>query len=146
VRSQVEKYKKLRFTTNENIGYGEIYLPAEEMQTRALVLIINPNAPSGQLLHQLSAHVGDSILYGIGNLLRQLIPMAVLCDIRDVGMASRIRDPFFDAAALYFFDMYPGGTGIAEALWEHLSTVIVAGLERIVSCPLRKRMPLVHRR
>ena len=43
VRSQVAKFKKLRFGTHENVGYGEISLPEEEMHTRSVVLVLFPN-------------------------------------------------------------------------------------------------------
>ncbi|NLK61360.1 MAG: DEAD/DEAH box helicase, partial [Treponema sp.] len=40
VRTQVSKFKKLRFHTHENIGFGEISLDAEEMETRSLMLLL----------------------------------------------------------------------------------------------------------
>ena len=39
VRSQATKYKKLKFHTHENLGYGDIHLPADEMHTRTVVLL-----------------------------------------------------------------------------------------------------------
>ena len=42
VRTQATKYKKLKFQTHENVGYGEIDLPADEMHTRATVLLFGP--------------------------------------------------------------------------------------------------------
>ncbi len=41
VRSQAEKFKKLRFHSHENIGYGDISLPPEEMQTRAVAILFS---------------------------------------------------------------------------------------------------------
>ncbi|MDR1279079.1 MAG: DEAD/DEAH box helicase, partial [Treponema sp.] len=47
VRSQVAKFKKIRFHSHENIGYGDIDLPEEEMQTRALVLLFGGDSAGG---------------------------------------------------------------------------------------------------
>jgi DEAD/DEAH box helicase domain-containing protein len=141
VRSQVEKYKKLRFNTNENIGYGEIWLPAEEMHTRALVLVFKPDGKAGHLLSQFPPEKADVIVRSVANLIRQLSPSRILCDIHDIGVAARARDLFFKSAAIYFYDMYPGGTGIAEALQLNIGDIIQKAIERIQSCPCAHGCP-----
>jgi len=134
VRSQVEKYKKLRFNTHENIGYGEIWQEPEEMQTRSLMMVIYPQSQSAQFLSQFGQESANSLLYGVANLMRQLAPAKILCDVRDIGVASRARDPFYESPVLYLYDMYPGGTGIAEALCSNMSGIIGSTIERIASC------------
>jgi len=134
VRSQVEKYKKLRFNTHENIGYGEMWQEPEEMQTRSLMMVIYPQSQSAQFLSQFGQESANSLLYGIANLMRQLAPAKILCDVRDIGVASRARDPFYESPVLYLYDMYPGGTGIAEALCSNMSGIIGSTIERIASC------------
>ncbi len=141
VRSQVEKYKKMRFITNENVGYGEIWLPPEEMQTQALILVISPESSSGRLLAGLSPEKVDAVLYSAANLLRKLAPSRVLCDIHDIGVVSRARDIFFKAPTLYFYDMYPGGTGIAEALRICIADVEKRAVERVASCSCASGCP-----
>ena len=135
VRSQVEKYKKLRFNTHENIGYGEIWQEPEEMQTRSLMMVVDPQSQSGKFLSQFGPELANSIVYGIANLIRQLAPAKILCDIHDIGVASRAIDPFYKSPVIYFYDMYPGGTGIAEALCSNMSGIIRSTIERIASCP-----------
>jgi len=136
VRSQAEKFKKLRFHSHENIGYGEISLPPEEMQTRAIVLLI----PSEGALSALEREsLGDeafkaSVLAGVGRLLHDMAPVFLMCDPRDLGRAERVRDPHFGEAALYFYDRYPGGTGLADGLAALLPKTIAAARERLASC------------
>ena len=48
VRSQATKFKKLKFHTNENVGYGDITLAADEMHTRACALVLDPAAGPGR--------------------------------------------------------------------------------------------------
>lgn len=134
-RGQVEKYKKLRFNTNENVGYGEIWLPPEEMQTRSLMVVLKPESQSGRLLRELAPEKADGILHGVTDLIRQLAPARILCDIHDIGIASRVRDLFFKSPAMYFYDVYPGGTGIAEALHANLKEAMASAIERLAGCP-----------
>jgi len=134
-RGQVEKYKKLRFNTNENVGYGEIWLPPEEMQTRSLMVVLKPESQSGRLLRELAPEKADGILHGVTDLIRQLAPARILCDIHDIGIASRVRDLFFKSPAMYFYDVYPGGTGIAEALHANLKEAMASAIERLAGWP-----------
>jgi DEAD/DEAH box helicase domain-containing protein len=116
VRSQAAKFKKLKFHTNENIGYGDIDLPGEEMQTRALVLLFGGDTLGGALLGGLEEAVKGAALSGAATLIKHIAPAFLLCDPRDLGVAERVRDPHFGVSALYVYDKYPGGTGLAEAL------------------------------
>ena len=47
VRTLATKFKKLKFNTHENVGYGEIDLPPEEMHTRSVVLLFSPDSRAG---------------------------------------------------------------------------------------------------
>ncbi|MCX8012875.1 MAG: DEAD/DEAH box helicase, partial [Rectinema sp.] len=141
VRSQVEKFKKLKFSTNENIGYGEIWLSPEEMQTRALMLAATEGATAERTLSGLPPEKADAVLRGIGRLVRELAPASILCDARDIGVATRIKDPFFAVPVLYFYDQYPGGTGLAESLEEKLLPVLKTAMERISRCSCHAGCP-----
>ncbi|TXT43109.1 MAG: DEAD/DEAH box helicase domain-containing protein [Spirochaetes bacterium] len=127
VRSQAEKY-------NENVGYGEISLPPEEMQTRALSLLFPPGSPSGDFLSAMDPSRAASALSGAATVIRSLCPIFVLCDQRDIGVSERVRDPHFQIPAIYLFDRYPGGTGLAEALSDKLGPLMGAASEILSSC------------
>ncbi len=141
VRSQAEKFKKLRFHTHENVGFGEISLPPEEMQTRALVLLFPPDTASGAFLAGLSPAEAAGILVGSARLLHSLAPVFVMCDPRDLGVAERVRDPHFGIPALYLYDKYPGGTGLAEGLSFRLGELFSAALERNSGCGCESGCP-----
>jgi DEAD/DEAH box helicase domain-containing protein len=129
VRSQAEKFKKLRFHSHENIGYGEISLPPEEMQTRAIAIVF----PEG--LGGADEALKAATLAGTGRLLHDIAPAFLMCDPRDLGRSERVRDPHFGCPAIYFFDQYPGGTGLSEGLVGLLSQAVAAAKERLASCP-----------
>ncbi|MCA9440674.1 MAG: hypothetical protein KC964_07705, partial [Candidatus Omnitrophica bacterium] len=42
VTTLVAKYKKIRFETHENVGFGEVHLPEQELQTEAYWISFEP--------------------------------------------------------------------------------------------------------
>jgi DEAD/DEAH box helicase domain-containing protein len=141
VRSQAAKFKKIRFHTHENIGYGEIDLPEEEMQTRALVLLFGNETSGGRLIASMDEEEAGSVLRGTGPLIRLIAPVYLLCDPRDLGIAERVRDPHFGIPALYIYDKYPGGTGLAEALSGRISALFNSVKSVPEKCPCAKGCP-----
>ncbi len=141
VRSQAEKFKKLSFHTHENIGYGDIDLPPEEIQTRALVITLAGDCAAGHLLAGMDQAFAAAVLAGAGRLIHELAPAFLMCDRNDLGRVARIRDPHFGNPSLYFYDRYPGGTGLAEGLSQFLPEVLSAAFERLASCPCGSGCP-----
>ena len=141
VRSQVAKFKKIRFHTHENIGYGDISLPEEEMQTRALMLIFGPESAGGKALGEFDEEEAGSVLAGAGTLIKTIAPVFLLCDPRDIGVAERVRDPHFGAPALYVYDKYPGGTGLAEALTRRAGELFASIRSLVDRCPCESGCP-----
>lgn len=141
IRDQVQKFKKLRFHSHENIGYGEVYLPPEEMQTCAAMFIVKPHSPAGLFLDSLSPAQAQDALSGAGKLLKSLVPAFLLCDPVDIGMIARVKDPHFQKPALIIYDKYPGGTGLSEALPEKAKSLFMAAGERVFSCACKDGCP-----
>ncbi len=139
VRSQVSKFKKLRFHTHENLGFGEIALDAEERETRGLILLLDGMTDSGAedpttLLNGMDEAAQAETLGGIASIVRSVAPFFLLCDRRDIGVAPRVRDPHFGCPSLYVYDTAPGGTGLSEALAERISSVFSAAADRTKAC------------
>ncbi|MDR2481997.1 MAG: DEAD/DEAH box helicase, partial [Treponema sp.] len=141
VRSQAAKFKKIRFHTHENIGYGDIDLGEEEMQTRALVLLFGADTAGGMVLAAQGEEEAGAALSGAGTLIKRIAPVFLLCDSRDIGVAERVRDPHFGVPALFVYDKYPGGTGLAEALFRRAGELFVAVYRAIQSCPCETGCP-----
>ncbi|MDR2072646.1 MAG: DEAD/DEAH box helicase [Spirochaetaceae bacterium] len=141
VRSQVSKFKKIRFHTHENIGYGDIDLGEEEMQTRAVMLLFPRENAGGKFLATLDEAGAGSVLSGAGTLIKSIAPVYLLCDPRDLGIAERVRDPHFGLPALYIYDKYPGGTGLAEALGLKIPEVFAAAATAVTRCPCSSGCP-----
>ena len=141
VRSQVTKFKKLRFRTHENIGFGDVTLPEEEMQTRCLALLFAPESSCGKALARMDEQRAGEALYGAGNLIRNIAPVYLLCDSRDLGIAERVRDPHFGTGALYVYDKYHGGTGLTESLARRIEPLLRSIREVLERCPCKYGCP-----
>jgi DEAD/DEAH box helicase domain-containing protein len=134
VRTQVAKFKKLKYRTHENVGYGEVNLPEEEMHTRSIVLLFAPGSAAGTAFEGVPEDLKEEIIARLGTLVTRVAPVFLLCDARDIGVAERLKDPHFGEPALYVYDRYPGGTGLAEGFERKLPLILAAALERVRAC------------
>jgi DEAD/DEAH box helicase domain-containing protein len=141
VRSQVTKFKKIRYHSHENIGYGDIMLPEEEMHTRSLMLVFDKNTRCAGLLAERPEEERAQIIAGLGSLYRKIAPFFLLCDPRDIGVSERLRDPHFEAPAIYIFDRYPGGTGLADKFLEKIADIRTAAAQLLLECPCEEGCP-----
>ncbi|MBN2736928.1 MAG: DEAD/DEAH box helicase [Spirochaetales bacterium] len=134
VRSKASKFKKLKFKTHENIGFGEIFLPAEEMHTRSVALIFDRDSLGGQALARFPEEEQGKIIRRMGTLIRNVAPLFLLCDINDLGIAERVRDPQLEEPCLYIYDTYAGGTGLAEGFLSNSKAILQGTLDLIARC------------
>ncbi len=141
VRMQVAKFKKIRFQTHENVGYGEISLPEEEMHTRAAALLFDPSTVGGAALAALPPEFRMPAVARIGGLIKNVAPVFLLCDHQDIGVAERLRDPHFELPCLYVYDNYPGGIGLAEAFLERMPEILRAASELVHGCSCAEGCP-----
>jgi DEAD/DEAH box helicase domain-containing protein len=141
VRTQATKFKKLKYHTNENVGYGDISLPPDEMHTRSTVLLFDPGSSAGRLFESLGEAAKGIVIQRLGVLLRTVAPVFLLCDPRDIGVVERVRDPHFEAPCLYVYDQYPGGIGLSEGFLRDLPRIVRGAREVVDRCPCEHGCP-----
>jgi DEAD/DEAH box helicase domain-containing protein len=134
VRTQATKFKKLKFGTHENIGYGEIDLPSEEMHTRSVVLLLAEGTDAGRAFGGRAELEQPIIMQRLGTLIRNIAPVFLLCDPRDLGVSERLKDTVFHCPALYVYDSYPGGTGLSEGFLENAGKILQGAQELVSGC------------
>ncbi len=85
VNRQVVGFKKIKFYTMENIGAGHLSMPEQEMHTTSFWL----HFPEAFLARfpDLSPTERQNGLTGLGNALRTVAALLVMCDPRDLGVA-----------------------------------------------------------
>ncbi len=141
VRTQAAKFKKLKFNTHENIGYGDIHLPEEEMHTRSVVVLFAEHTPAGTAFSNLDDAEKIPVIARLGYLIKNVSPVFLLCDPRDIGIAERLKDTHFACPCLYIYDSYPGGTGLSEGFTERAHSIFRAALERVELCSCKTGCP-----
>ncbi len=141
VRTQATKFKKLKYHTHENIGYGDITLPADEMHTRSAVLLFDDSTEAGRIFARLSETDKGVVMRRLGNVAKTVAPVFLLCDPRDLGVSERVKDPHFDCPCLYIFDQYPGGIGLSDGFLESLQKILAGAAEVVEQCPCRTGCP-----
>jgi DEAD/DEAH box helicase domain-containing protein len=135
VASLVTLYKKLKFGTDENVGWGPIDLPEIELQTTAWWVVADGLAP-GWRRHDL-----DVALVGAGRALQAIGSVLLMVDPRDLGLVTQIRSPHQEAPTIYLYEPVPGGIGLAERLWERHDELIHGADELIAGCDCEAGCP-----
>ncbi|MBB6478678.1 DEAD/DEAH box helicase [Spirochaeta isovalerica] len=141
VRSEVSKYKKIKFQTHENIGYGDIFLPEYEMHTRSAVLLFSEDSPAREAFEEIPGELQAPVMSRFATVVRNTAPLFLLCGRGDIGVAGRVRDPHFEQPGLYFFDNYPGGIGLADGFHLQMRNILEASLSLIEGCQCREGCP-----
>lgn len=134
--SLVEKvvgYKKVKFHTHENAGYGDVRLPENEMHTTSFWLTL-----SEELCQSLGRAVAVEGLTGLSNALELVSTLALMCDPHDVGRtlgdaSPEEGSPSFEATA-YLFDNVPCGVGLAERIHERAHELLGQAAELVAGC------------
>jgi len=118
VNRQIVGFKKIKFYTMENVGSGKLQMPEQEMHTTSFWI----NFPAAFLasLNDYTSEEKQNGMHGLGNALRTVAALLLMCDPHDLGIAVTE-----EAAAsvtnwspnLYLYDSYPGGVGLSAPLY-----------------------------
>ncbi len=122
-------YKKLTMYTHENIGWGKIHIPEQELQTTSFWLSLSERATAGWPKERI-----EVALAGLGNLLHGLAPLLLMCAPHDLGLAVEVRSPHTELPTIYLFDMTPGGVGFSERLFKSTDVLLERAREHLDSC------------
>ena len=155
---KVAGFKKVRFGTMENVGYGQVDLPQWRLPTTAFWIPLRREwlrTVSSSLEEQISALLG--LRYAVG----AVAPLYLMCDQRDIGVHIGDRqaewgipawvptslDELLEALSggaetvLFVYDAVPGGVGLAEHLFELFPLILRSALENITECACRQGCP-----
>ena len=128
VASLVTLFKKLKFVTDENVGWGPIDLPELELQTTAYWLTAE-GAASGWRRNEL-----DMALMGAGRAIQTVASVLLMVDPRDLGLVSQVRSPHHEAPTIYLYEAVPGGIGLSERLYDRHAGLVSGAADLIAAC------------
>ncbi|HQI82702.1 MAG TPA: DUF1998 domain-containing protein, partial [Deltaproteobacteria bacterium] len=164
VSRKVVGYKKIKFYTSENVGYGDVNLPQKDMHTTSYWFTV-----PWDLLDFLELRREELIdgLAGLAYCLHHIAAMLVMADIRDLdrcigdksgewfvrygadrrlitatpGQPMNVMENAFDPT-VFVFDAYPGGIGFSDLLYERHDELVSAAQSLISSCPCEHGCPM----
>ena len=128
VASLVTLFKKLKFLTDENVGWGPIDLPELELQTTAYWLTADASRERWRRDEL------DVALLGAGRAIQTVAAIALMVDPRDLGLVTQVRSPHSELPTIYLYEAVPGGIGLSERLWARHDELVAGAAELIASC------------
>jgi DEAD/DEAH box helicase domain-containing protein len=135
VASLVTLFKKLKFGTDENVGWGPIHLPELELQTTAYWLTTE-GAGDGWRRDDL-----DIALLGAGRAIQTVAAVLLMVDPRDLGLVTQVRSPHQESPTIYLYESVPGGVGLSERLYGRHDELIAGARDLIEACPCESGCP-----
>jgi DEAD/DEAH box helicase domain-containing protein len=129
VASLVTLFKKLKFGTDENVGWGPVELPELELQTTAYWLTAERAAASGWRKDDL-----DVALLGAGRAIQAVAAVLLMVDPRDLGLVSQVRSPHSESPTIYLYEAMPGGVGLSERLFARHDELVAGARDLIATC------------
>ena len=136
VTALVKVFKKMRFETNENVGYGEVMLPETDMHTTAFWMTLDEEIASGYSRDDLQGG-----MLGIANLMRIAAPFDLMCGPGDLQVQYQVKCPFTDKPTLILYDNCPGGIGLSDKAFRMRDMILGQCLDNVTSCGCLRGCP-----
>ncbi|MCB1724018.1 MAG: DEAD/DEAH box helicase [Gammaproteobacteria bacterium] len=158
-------YKKIRYYTHENIGYGNINLPDQEMHSTAVWWELRPGELEQAFASRQEALDG---FLGAAYAMHHVAALQSMSETSDLGRAvgdgdgrwfatqgasgrGQMRDVSGDEVApdhqgvfrpaVFLYDAYPGGIGLSEPLYLRQADVVRGALDLVNGCDCRYGCP-----
>ncbi len=168
VLRRVAGYKKIRYYTHENVGYGQVRLPDQEMHTTAVWWEAAPHAlerafatrqaalggflGAASVMHRIAALLSLAELHDLGRAVGDGGPESAWCAAAGADGAAEARGldgavvdvgpgarPF--RPTLYLYDNFPGGIGLAAPLFDLRDRVLDHSIDLVERCSCRHGCP-----
>ncbi|MDZ7859522.1 MAG: DEAD/DEAH box helicase [Candidatus Krumholzibacteriota bacterium] len=129
-------FRKIKFGSRDSIGYGKCDLPPQILETAGLWIM-----PPREVFAAVRkwGRVPSEGLLGLSNVLREVVPLFVMCDPLDIG--TTVNSGSTAGQALYLYDKYPGGIGFSLKSYDLVEEIMSAALELIKACSCENGCP-----
>jgi DEAD/DEAH box helicase domain-containing protein len=131
VNCQTTKFKKLKFGSHENIGYGPVELPEIGMHTTSYWWEFPIDMADRMKVPQ--SVLGDA-LKALAHVLQSAAAIYLMCDIRDVRAVPMVRAPLTQKPTIFIYDNHAGGVGFSKRLFAMHDELKVAARDLITKC------------
>ncbi|MBN1296550.1 DEAD/DEAH box helicase, partial [bacterium] len=138
VREKVTGYKTRRILDGSVVSHDELDFPELVFETRGLWMSY-PQSIIDEMIR--AGHHPMSGLHAFEHALIGLYPLISLCDRNDLAGISTQFHHQTQSAAVFVYDGYPGGLGLAESALDRFRELIVATRNHVASCPCETGCP-----
>ncbi len=145
---RITGFKKIRFGSHENLGYGEVDLPETRMEAFSVWIDLSLDGME-RIARTLEVDPGSpawvaEALEGLGSLSRHIAALRLMCDPHDLVPSLSLdgSDPAGEARpAIFIHEAHPGGVGLAEKLYEQIMEISIDALDALARCPCKAGCP-----
>lgn len=138
VRERVTGYNVRRIFTGEIISKHELESPEMVFETRGLWIKFPDHiieAAKREDLHPMGG------LHALEHAMIGLYPLVSICDRNDLAGISTTAHYQTNSAAVFIYDSYPGGLGLAESALENMLQLLTATMKHVASCQCETGCP-----
>ncbi|QQE79488.1 DEAD/DEAH box helicase [Alicyclobacillus sp. SO9] len=128
-------FKKIKFDTHENLGWGKIHLPEAELHTSGYWCSFQENSIAA------SRDEWETALVGAAYVLRQAGALLCMCSVSDLHSTIEVRQPHTGLPTIFIYDSYPGGIGLAQRLYQHRQEWTETALRMVAGCGCQSGCP-----
>lgn len=155
---RISGYKKIRYYTHENVGYGKVNLPDQEMHTTSVWWQLNPQVLVATFPNRWQALDG---FLGAAYAMHHVAALLLMSESHDLGRAVGNGDAKWFATVgvdgrgqaksfsgdemeietqqefkptVFLYDNYPGGVGLAAPLFELCTEVVRKAYKLVQAC------------
>ncbi len=129
VTSMVTMFKKIKFDTHENLGWGKVKLPELEMHTTSFWISL-----SDDIAEKYEKQIFQNAMLGICNVIANIAPVYLMCETSDISVIFQVRSPFTGKATIFIYDNIPGGIGFSQKLFEMDTQIYQKAVQLIQDC------------
>ena len=132
VTEQVVGYEKRNLYSGELLDSLSLDLPAQSFETVGLWLEIEDIFQ--EMVRQRKLHFMGGI-HALEHALISMFPLFALCDRNDIGGIAVPRHLQLQKSAIFIYDGYPGGVGLAARGFDMIEELLKKTVELIAACP-----------
>jgi DEAD/DEAH box helicase domain-containing protein len=129
VTTSIPMFKKIKFHSRDSLGFEQLELPPQSLETVAVWF--GPPQTAAELVVERGMVVGEALI-GIANVLVEVAPLFVMCDVQDIGAVVDASCLGHDA--LFVYDRYPGGMGYARRCLDRFDAMLATVRDVIRDC------------
>jgi DEAD/DEAH box helicase domain-containing protein len=138
VTETFHSYERRRLYSQELLSVEPLELPPQSYTTQAIWFEILPEIPP-RLAAQERHYMGG--IHAVEHAAISLVPLFALCDRGDVGGISYTQHPQVGNGAIFIYDGYAGGVGIAKRVYEVILELLQRTHKLISECPCEEGCP-----